>query len=294
MFSRKKDPWVFLLLIAPNAILFLIFTYIPILYTIFLSFTKWDFLSPVKKIVGLSNYIKLFQDPAFWIVLKNSFVFTFSVVFIAQAIAFLLALLLNRKMRGITIFRTASFLPHVTTTAAVSVVFVLLLDRDMGPLSYIYRLLGVEGISFLASPAWSLVAVIIVGIWKEIGFSTVFFLAGLQGLKKSHYEAASIDGATGRQMLFHITLPMMTPIILFLMVSGIIESMKKFDIVAMMTQGGPIYPDSSTFVYHLYKLSFMDFKAGYSSAFGMIFFVFIALISVFQQKNSRRWVHYEQ
>lgn len=293
MFRTRKNAWIFLLLITPNLLLFLIFTYLPILYSVFLSFTKWDFLSPEKKFVGFKNYITLVGDPAFWIVLKNSLLFTVFVVFIAQTVAFMLALLLNRKIRGLAVFRTAAFMPHITTTAAVAVVFVLLLDPDMGPLSYVYRLLGVNGISLLSTPGWSLVAVTIVGIWKEIGFSTVFFLAGLQGIHKTHYEAAALDGASKSQILRYITLPLMTPVILFLMISGIIETMKKFDIVSIMTEGGPVYPDSSTFVFHLYKLSFLDFKAGYSSAFGMVFFIFIVAVSVVQQRFSVRWVHYD-
>lgn len=294
MLQGRKNGWVFIILVAPNLLLFLVFTYLPMVYSVVLSFTKWDFLSPQKRFVGFRNYIALVQDPAFWTVLSNSLVFTFFVVFIAQTLAFFLALLLNRKIRGLTVFRTAAFMPHVTTTAAIAVVFVLLLDPDMGPLSYIYRLLKINGISFLSTRGWSLAAVTIVGIWKEIGFSTVFFLAGLQGIPKTHYEAASLAGASKIQTLRYIVVPLMTPVILFLMISGIIETMKKFDIVAIMTEGGPIYPDSSTFVFHLYKLSFLDFRAGYSSAFGIAFFVLIVAISVGQHKLSAKWVHYGQ
>lgn len=294
MLDTRKNAWIFLLLTAPNLLLFAVFTYFPIVYSVFLSLTRWDFLSREKTFVGIRNYLTLAGDPAFWIVLKNSLLFTGLVVFVAQALAFLLASLLNRKMRGLALFRTAAFMPHITTTAAVTIVFVLLLDPDMGPLSYVYRLLGTNGISFLSTPGWSLVAITIVGIWKEIGFSTVFFLAGLQGIRKTYYEVAALDGASKRQTLRYVTLPLMTPVILFLMISGIIETMKKFDIVALMTEGGPVYPDSSTFVFHLYKLSFLDFKAGYSSAFGIVFFVVIVAVSVVQHKVSGKWVHYGQ
>lgn len=294
MFNTRKNAGVFLLLIAPNAILFVVFTYLPIIYSVYLSFTRWDFLSREKTFVGLRNYLALARDPAFWIVLKNSLLFTVFVVCIAQTLAFLLASLLNRKMRGLAIFRTAAFMPHITTTAAVTIVFVLLLDPDMGPLSYAYRFLGINGVSFLSTPGWSLVAITIVGIWKEIGFSTVFFLAGLQGIHKTYYEAAALDGASKGQALRYVTLPLMTPVILFLMISGFIETMKKFDIVALMTEGGPVYPDSATFVFHLYKLSFLDFKAGYASAFGIVFFIVIVAVSVFQHRVSGKWVHYGQ
>ncbi|MEW5818463.1 MAG: sugar ABC transporter permease, partial [Spirochaetota bacterium] len=155
-----------------------------------------------------------------------------------------------------------------------------------------YKPLGIEGINMLSSNKHALWAIIIVGIWKEIGFSTVFFLAGLQSIQVEYYEVARLNGANGAQVLRYVTLPLMTPVIFFLMLSGFIQTIKKFDIVAIMSAGGPVYPASSTFVYHLYKLSFFDFRAGYASAFAMIFFVIIIAITVFQLSMSDRWVSY--
>lgn len=283
----------FLAFAAPNAIIFLIFTDWPILYSAYLSVTKWNFIAPIKKFVGFDNYIKLFQDPVFWQVAKNTLIFTLAVVFIAQSLAFMLALLLNKKIPGQSFFRTAAFTPYITTTAAAALVFVILLDPKLGPLSLFYQILGVQGPQWLASNQLALWAVIVVGIWKEIGFSSVFFLAGLKGINPEYFEAAQLDGANGLQILSHITIPLMTPTIFFLMVSGIIASMKKFDIVAVMTQGGPVYPASSTFVYHIYRLAFTDFKAGYASAFSMIFFILIIALTVFQLNISNRWVNYD-
>ncbi len=290
---RNRRDWLtFLAFVAPNFLIFAVFTYWPILYSFYLSFTRWNFLTPNMKFVGLRNYTRLLQDEYFWEVLGNTFTYTFSVVLIAQGLAFLLALLLNRRVRGQPFFRTVSFTPHITTTAAAALVWVLILDPNLGPLSHIYNALGVQGVRWLASSTLALWAIIIVGIWKEIGFSSVFFLAGLQNINKDLYEAAQVDGASAWHLFRHITVPMMTPVMFFLMVSGLIQAMKAFDVVAVMTEGGPVYPSSATYVYHLYQLAFRNFRAGYASAFAMFFFVAIIVITLFQLRVSEKWVQY--
>lgn len=290
---KNRREWLaFIAFFAPNFIIFAIFTYWPIFYSAYLSLTKWNFLTPAPEFIGLQNYIRLFQDEYFWKVLQNTLVYSFSVVIIAQTLAFLLALLLNKKLRGMAFFRTIAFTPHITTTAAAALVFVLLLDPQLGPLSALYKWLGVQGPRWLASNSLALWAVIIVGIWKEIGFSSVFFLAGLQSINIEYYEAAQIDGASGLEILRFLTLPLMTPVIFFLMVSGLIQAMKVFDIIAVMTNGGPVYPASATYVFHLYQLAFRNFRGGYASAFALIFFVVIMLITIFQLRLSDKWVHY--
>ncbi len=290
---RNRRDWLtFLAFVAPNFLIFAVFTYWPILYSFYLSFTRWNFLTPNMKFVGLRNYPRLLQDEYFWEVLGNTFTYTFSVVLIAQGLAFLLALLLNRRVRGQPFFRTVSFTPHITTTAAAALVWVLILDPNLGPLSHIYNALGVQGVRWLASSTLALWAIIIVGIWKEIGFSSVFFLAGLQNINKDLYEAAQVDGASAWHLFRHITVPMMTPVMFFLMVSGLIQAMKAFDVVAVMTEGGPVYPSSATYVYHLYQLAFRNFRAGYASAFAMFFFVAIIVITLFQLRVSEKWVQY--
>ena len=290
---RNKREWLaFLAFVAPNFILFSVFTYWPIVYSFFLSFTRWNFLTPDRESVGWRNYTRLAQDPAFWEVLGNTLTYAVSVVLIAQGLAFFVALLLNRRVPGQPFFRTVAFTPHITTTAAAALVWVLMLDPRMGPLSAVYDLLGVAGPRWLSSTALALWAIILVGIWKEIGFSSVFFLAGLQGINQDYYEAAEVDGASGFAVLRHVTLPLMTPVIFFLMVSGFIQAIKAFDVVAIMTEGGPVYPASATYVYHLYQLAFRNFRAGYASAFAIIFFIVIIAVTLFQLRFSERWVQY--
>ncbi len=290
---NKKEYLTFLAFFAPNLILFVVFTYWPIIYSVYLSFFRWNFLTPTGQFVYFDNYTRLLQDPVVWTVVGNTLTYALSVVIIAQSLAFLLALLLNRRLFGQSFFRTVAFTPHITTTAAAALVWAFVLNPTFGPLSYIYRALGVPGINWLNSVVLALWAIIIVGIWKEIGFASVFFLAGLQGINKEYYEAARVDGASGWAILRHITLPLMTPVIFFLSVSGLIAAFKAFDIVAIMTAGGPVYPASSTYVYHLYQLAFRNFRAGYASTFALAFFVIMILLTIIQVKGSERWVHYE-
>jgi multiple sugar transport system permease protein/sn-glycerol 3-phosphate transport system permease protein len=290
---NRRDYLAFAGFMAPNLLLFAVWTYWPILYSIYLSFFKWNFLTPTRQFIYLDNYTRLLTDPQFWTVTGNTLTYALSVVIIAQTTAFFLAMLLNRKLSGQPFFRTVAFTPHVTTTTAAALVWALVLNPTFGPFSYIYSALGVPGINWLNSAALALWGVILVGIWKEIGFASVFFLAGLQGINQEYYEAAQVDGASGPAILRHITLPLLTPTIFFLSISGLITAIKVFDIVAIMTEGGPVYPSSSTYVYHLYQLAFRNFQAGYASAFALLFFGLMMALTVAQVKGSARWVHYE-
>jgi ABC-type sugar transport system permease subunit len=291
--GNRQDWLVFAAFVAPNVVLFAVFTYWPIIYSLRLSLRRWDLIAPRQQFLGLSNYVGLLSDGKFWHVSLNTLLYAVIVVCAGQVCAFCLALLLNRPARGRGLFRTIAFTPHVATTAAAALIWVLLLHPQYGPLSAVYQLLGVEGPNWLQSSRLALGAVIVVGVWKEIGFASVFFLAGLQGLPADLYEAAAIDGASPIARVRNLTIPLMTPVIFFLMVSGFIAALKAFDIVAIMTEGGPVYPASSTYVFHLYKLAFREYRAGYASAFATIFFLATVLITLLQFRAARRWVHYE-
>lgn len=291
---KNGREWLtFLAFSAPNLILFIIFTYLPVFYNAYISLMSWDMLSPEPLFVGIKNYIRLFMDGDFWRVLGNTLIYAFSVVFIAQGLAFILAMLLNRRAGGMGILRTITFLPQVTMTVAAALVWTLLLDPRAGPLSGLYHLLGVQGPRWLASSALALWAVVLLGIWKEVGFSTFFFLAGLQGLDREIIDAARVDGASAYRLFRRVTLPLMTPIAYMLMVTGFIQAVKVFDAVAVMTEGGPVYPASATYVFHLYKLAFRNFEAGYAASLTVIFFLITVGFSIMQIRLSRRWVHYE-
>jgi len=292
---RKHREWIaFAAFVAPNLVVFAAFTFWPILYSFYLSLQRDTVPGGHSSFAGLQNYIALFHDGDFWMVLANTLFYALSVVLIAQTLAFLLALLLNRAVPGRAVFRTIAFTPYVTTTVAAAMVWVLLLDPRLGPLSLLYHAFGIEGPHWLASPRLALWALILVGSWKEIAFATVFFLAGLQGLPADVYEAALIEGASAPQRLRHLTLPLTSPVIFFLAITGFIAATKAFDIVAIMTQGGPVYPDSSMYVYHLYRLAFRQYRFGYASAFAVVFFVATLVLILVKFRIGRRYVHYEE
>lgn len=291
MKQRYREWRWFIAFTLPGLLLFATFTWWPILYTVRLSLTDWVLPSATYNSIGFANFVSLFQDEIFWAVLRNTALYAVAVVVIAQTLAFALALLLNQPIRGRMLFRTLAFTPHVTTTAAAALVWVALLDPAVGPFSRVFEAIGADAHGLLADSALALWGAILVGIWQETGFATVFFLSGLQGLPRESYESARIDGASRFLILRHITLPLMTPVIFFLIVSGSIAAIKVFDIVALMTEGGPVYPASSTYVYHLYKLGFRDYRFGYASAFAVVFFFLTLLLTIAQFRIARRWVH---
>jgi ABC-type sugar transport system permease subunit len=291
---RNRSEWLpFLAFVSPGLCLFALFTYWPIVYSAYLSLTDWNLIRPDAAFVGAQNYARLFRDAAFWEVMVNTFLYALCVVGAAQVLGFALAQLLNQPLRGRALLRTVAFTPYVTTPAAAALIFVLLLDPHYGPLSLVYGAFGIEGPAWLGNAWLALGALILVGIWKEISFAAVFFLAGLQGLPRECYEAAAIDGSSRLRTLWHLTIPLLSPVFFFLMVTGFIAATKTFDSVAIMTEGGPVYPDSSLYVYHLYELAFRDFRAGYASAMASVFFVATVALTALQFRWARRWVHYE-
>ena len=289
----RREALIFLAFVAPNAALFLTFTYWPMLCTLYLSFTEGGLLPGQIRWAGLDNYVELVSDAAFRRVCINTVLYALVVVGVAQALAFLFAHLLNTPIRGRAVFRTLAFTPHITTPAAAALAWVLLLDPDYGPLGTLYGALGVQGPHWLRDGLLALGALMFVGAWKELGFASVFFLAGLQGLPRDCYEAAEIDGASRWATLRHLTLPLMSPVVFFLLVSGLVAAMRAFDVVAVMSEGGPVYPDSSLYVYHLYTVAFRRFDVGSAAAIAMVFFVVMLLITVVQLRAARRWVHYD-
>ncbi|MBI5093112.1 MAG: sugar ABC transporter permease [Candidatus Hydrogenedentes bacterium] len=291
--KRNRAEWLtFLAFVSPNLVLFALFTYWPIVYSAYLSFMDWNLLTARGAFVELANYRVVFTDPQIRTVIGNTLIYACAVVCVAQALAFALALLLNRNVRGQVFFRTLAFAPHVTTTAAAALVWVLLLDPDLGPSSVLYNALGIHGPHFLASSKLALWAIVSIGVWKEVGFASIFFLAGLQTLPRDCYEAAELETDSGWKVFRHLTLPLMSPVVFFLSVSGFIAAIKAFDVVSVMTQGGPVYPASSTYVYHLYRLAFQEFRAGDASAFAVVFFVITVAITGLQFRLARKWVHY--
>ena len=277
--------------LAPNITGFLAFVLIPVFASLFLVFTEWDILTPPKW-VGFTNFIRLFSDPTFWQVLKNTLFYTVISIPLSMLLSFLLALFMNQKIKGITIYRTIYFIPVVSSMVAVSLMWRWIYNADFGLLNYFLGLLRIEPVSWLTDTRWAMPAIIMMSVWKGLGSGMVIFLAGLQGIPKQLYEAADIDGASGFYKVMKITIPLLTPTFFFVLITNIISSFQVFDQTYVLTQGGPM-GSTTTIVYYIYKNAFEWFKMGYASAIAWVLFVFIFALTMLQWHLQGRWVHYE-
>lgn len=275
--KKNLVAWSF---VAPNFIGFLIFTFIPILFSFVLAFSEWDSFSPIK-FVGLQNFIKLFSDETFIISLTNTVKYTIFVVPLTMICALGLALLLNKKIKGIAIFRTLFFFPYITSLVAVAVVWNMLFHPTMGPINQFLGLFLNNLPGWTSSSQWALYAIIIVSVWRYMGYYMILYLAGLQSIPRELYEAASMDGAGKWKQFWNVTLPSLRPTTFFVMIMLTINSFKVFDLVQVMTEGGP-GRSTNVLVYQIYNEAFVNFKFGYASAISMILFIIVLAITIIQ------------
>ena len=281
------------LFLLPNLVGFAIFTAFAVVASAAISLTTWDLLSdPV--FVGFDNYVELLtDDPLFRTVLWNTLYFTVVSVPASTAIALGLAMLFNTGLKAIPLFRTAYFLPVITATVVVALVWRWFFNPDFGILNYVLYELGVDTPpNWLASRTWAMPSVIILSVWKQVGYNMVIFLAGLQAIPATLYEAAAIDGAGRWNRFRNITLPMLTPTTFFVLVISIINSLQVFDAVLVLTDGGPANA-TRTMVFHIWEEAFVFLEMGYAAAVAWILFLLVFLVTLVQWKLQGRWVHYE-
>ncbi|KAB8126324.1 sugar ABC transporter permease [Gracilibacillus oryzae] len=290
MYRNRPNLWGFLF-ISPQLIGLLIFSLVPLIYAFTLSFTSWNGFG-ASEFVGLTNYVSQFQNPDFWKAMLNTIYYMFLVVPIGIFISLLLSIGLN-KIRGKEIYRVFFFMPVVTSSVSVGIIFMWILNGDFGILNQLLSYIGIDGPMWLTDTKWVIPSIALLSIWWGLGYNMVIFLAGLQGISQSYYEAASIDGATSFQKFRHITLPLLTPTTFFVTIMTIISSFQVFDQAFVMTQGGPAKA-SYTIVFHIYEQAFVDFTMGQSSSAAIILFVIILIFTLIQFKLQDRWVFYEK
>ncbi|MBE3089943.1 MAG: sugar ABC transporter permease [Actinobacteria bacterium] len=281
----RDRVWAFILLM-PNFIVFLMFVLIPLVASFFFSFTEWDLMTPMQW-VGFANYIELFKDETFLKSLWNTIYFTLGTVPVGIIISLFLAIALNQRIKGIKIFRAAYFLPVIASFVAAALVWSWIYNPEFGLLNYFLSIIGIKGPSWLNSLNWAMPSIILTTIWKGLGFNMLLFLAGLQGIPESYYEAADIDGAKWFSKFLHITVPLLSNTTLFVVIISIINSFQGFDLVYMMTYGGPAR-STSVLVFYLYQNAFKYFRMGYASAIAYVLFfliLFFALIQFWLQKK---------
>lgn len=286
--SRRLTAYAFLL---PNILGFVTLTLIPIAVAFGLSFLDWDFANPAK-FVGLRNFMRLTRDSGFRISFSNTIYYTAVSVPLTIALALFLAVLLNQRVRGIKWFRTIYFFPEISSIIAVAVVWNMLYHPTMGPINNILQSIGVENPpGWTASVKWAMPAVILMSVWKQVGYYMVMFLAGLQGIPEQLYEAATIDGANSWQKFRYITLPLLSPTTFLVSILLVINSFKVFDQIVIMTDGGPGRA-TNVLVYYIYYQAFTLFRFGYASAIATVLFALVLIVTIIQFRMENKWVNY--
>ncbi len=285
MKEKIKESFKILGFLFPSYIIFAIFIFYPLLYSFYLSFFRYSLLSYGKpKFVGLKNYIELISDPAFFISLKNSFIFTIGTVLPTVVLGLVIAVFLNEKLRLRNLLRTIYFLPVVTSLVSASIVWSLILDStSAGFLNSIFIKLRIPPQAWLSSSKWALFSIMLMYIWKNTGYVMLIYLAGLQSIPDTLYDAAEVDGAGNLRKFFSITLPLLKPTTAFVLTTSIITSFQVFTPVYIMTGGGPGY-SSNTIVNYLYQRGFQDFRMGYASTIAYSLFAILFLLTMVQKK----------
>jgi multiple sugar transport system permease protein/sn-glycerol 3-phosphate transport system permease protein len=289
--AERREWLLFVLLVGPNLFLFSVFTYWPLIYNGYLSFVRWDMLAPVKIWVGLDNYSFLFSSPNFGRILLNTFVFTFASVGLICALGLLIALLLNQPLRGRDVARGVVFSPVMLSGAAIGIVWIYIFDPRYGLLDIFIGALGMQSPNWLLDTSWAMAAVIIVHVWKNLGYAVVIFLAGLQAIPPELYEAALVDGAGATARFRNVTLPGLSPVMFFLILTTILTGFQSFDIIKVMTDGGPVNA-TTTLIYYLYQEGFVGFNAGRAGVAAVVLFAMMVSFTIVQFRYSERSVHY--
>lgn len=289
---RKLPRWLIgYVFIAPWLLAFVAFEAYPILSGFYHSFTDWTATGRAERFVGLDNYVEAFtRDPLFWKAVSNTIYFIGVSVPLGIVAAFALAMMLNSKISGTTIYRTIYYLPSVVPAVAAVIVWIFIFETRRGILNFGLELLGLPAIRWLSDPSWAMPALIIMSLWS-IGASMIIFLAGLQGIPQELYEAAEVDGANGWHHLWRITVPLMTPTIFFNLVMSLVAAFQAFNNAFIMTNGGP---NNATLLYmlHLYNNAFRYFRMGYASALAVVLFIIVFGLTLFVYRSSKRWVYY--
>ena len=281
----KGNNWVAYLYILPLLLLSFLLVYYCIFNTIAVSFTDWDGMSDGFNFIGFKNYVKLLSDPVFWKAVVNNIIFFAGTVFIQAFLGFILAVLLKRRLPGSNVFKAIYFMPIAMATSIITAIFRIIMDPTNGALNQFFRAIHLDqfAISWLGDPKFALMSVIIVNIFQWMGFSMITYYAGLMSLPDDVYEAAKIDGAGFWRTTFSVTFPMLKGTTNVLLVLGIVGSLKTFDIVKLLTGGGPGRASTVMNTY-LYEKAFNDFNAGGAAAIGVSILIIAMIMSFLQIK----------
>lgn len=284
--AARRETLVGIGFILPSFIGFLVFIFVPVLMSLCLSFCNWNFLKGWGAIefTGISNYIKLFSDDWFISSFFNNLLFTAVTVPVLLILGVILAEVINRHVYGGNIIRVLIFIPYISSVVAVCTVWQVMLQPNYGPINQLLTSIGIANPpKWLVDSNWALAAIMIIYIWTQLGYYVAVYMAGLKNVPLEIYEAAQIDGASGIRQFFSITIPMVRPTTFFLSIMGIIASFKVFDLVSVLTQGGP-GNSTSVMAYYIYESAFGDFKMGYACTLAWALFIVIFAVTLIQWK----------
>ena len=289
--KARKDFFTGMGFILPSLMGFLIFTFIPVVISLCLSFTSWNFMEGIEgiKFNGLANYIRLFSDEWFLNSYKNNIIFTAVTVPVLIALGLVMATIINKYIYGGGVVRTMIFIPYIASVVAVCTVWMVLLQPSYGPVNEFFRSIGIANPpGWLADFKWSLPSIMVIYVWQQVGYYSIVFLAGLKGLPEDVYEAAKVDGASSIRQFFSLTVPLISPTTFFLTIMGIIGSFKVFDQISVLTQGGP-GSSSSVMAYYVYRTAFDYFEMGYANTLAWALFVLVFIVTLVQWKMQAKF-----
>lgn len=291
--AESRQAIAGILFVLPGFIGFFVFILIPVIMSLGISFTEWNFLKGWDGIHfnGLTNYLKLFHDGWFKASLLNNLIFTAVTVPALLVLGLITAEIINRHCYGGKWIRVMIFIPYIASVVAICTVWQVLLQPSYGPINQFLMSIGISNPpKWLVDEKWALFAIIMINIWTQVGYYVAVYMAGLKNISVDLYEAAQIDGAAGIHQFFYITVPMVSPTTFFLAIMGIIGSFKVFDLISVLTQGGP-GNSTSVMAYYIYRTAFQDFKMGYACTLAWALFAIIFVVTMFQWKYQKNFTN---
>ncbi len=299
--NKKKERKALLQSIPfmlPSIIGLIIFSFLPIIISILISLTDWNGLDKLNAetlsncFIGINNYLTILSGSEFWKVLGHTVYYIVLYIPLVLVTSLLVAVLLNKNMKGITVYRVLYYIPVLTSWVAASLIWKWVLSPQYGILNQLIGFFGVTGPNWLTDRIWAMPAIVLASVWKDMGFFGLFLLSGLKAIDIGYYEAAKVDGASKTKQFFSITLPLLTPSLFFCIIMALINAFQLFPQVMIMTEGGP-NGATQVMVERIYTYGFKYFKMGYAAAYSWILFVIIFVLTSIQMKLQKRWVHYE-
>ena len=278
-------------MILPAMVIFSVFVIYPVFYMLYVSFFDWNMVADME-FIGIENYLDMFTDKDFWKVLGNTFRFMLMMVPTAIILSLAIALYLKKNTRINRILQNVMFMPNIVSLVSISFIWMWMMDQDRGLFNFVLSLFHVDPVNWLGDPKVAMLSLVIVNVWKSLGYYVLIFVAALQGIPGYLYEAAALDRAKPISVFFKITLPMLSPTLFFLILTGIIGSFKTFECVSLMTAGGPA-DSTNTLVYELYQQGFVYYNTGYASAMGVILMLIVGLMTLIYFSVLQKKVHYQ-